>query len=104
MANRKITRKYYFTVEGETELWYFDWLEQQINGDSAAICRVSFDCRKKDPLKHARGISILQPTVITHVFDYESDEPVHTTKFATTLERMKEAGKQGKRSSPSALR
>jgi len=31
MGNRKITRKYYFTVDGETEQWYFEWLAKQIN-------------------------------------------------------------------------
>ena len=27
MASRKITLKYYFSVDGETEQWYFEWLE-----------------------------------------------------------------------------
>ena len=97
MANRKITRKYYFTVEGETELWYLEWLEKEINSDPYAVCRVSFVCKKKDPLKNAKDLPITQPTVVYHIFDYESSEPAHATKFATTLERMNKAGKQGKK-------
>lgn len=30
-TDRKENRRYVFTVEGETEQWYFDWLEDQIN-------------------------------------------------------------------------
>ena len=28
---RKETKKYFFTVEGETEEWYFEWLQMAIN-------------------------------------------------------------------------
>ena len=96
MANRKITRKYHFSVEGETEQWYIHWLERQINSDPAAIRRVSFDCNKKDPLKNAKELTVTHPTIVTHIFDYESSDPVHTTRFASTLERMKKAGYLGK--------
>ncbi len=44
MPKRKETRKYYFTVEGETEQWYLKWLEALINRTEAAAYRVSFDC------------------------------------------------------------
>ena len=32
MADRKETKKYIFTVEGETEQWYLYWLRDQYNG------------------------------------------------------------------------
>lgn len=28
---KKENRRYVFTVEGETEQWYFQWLQEQIN-------------------------------------------------------------------------
>ena len=28
---RKLTKKYHFSVEGETEKWYLDWLKDNIN-------------------------------------------------------------------------
>ena len=34
---RKETKKYYFTVEGETEKWYFEWLQRTINSTPAAL-------------------------------------------------------------------
>lgn len=27
----KTNKTYYFSVEGETEVWYFEWLEREIN-------------------------------------------------------------------------
>ena len=97
MANRKLTRKYYFSVDGETEQWYFQWLEDQINNAAAATRRVSLDCKKKDPLKNAKSLTVTQPTLVTHVFDYESHDTVHTTHFTDTLNRMKQAVNLGKR-------
>ena len=31
MTNRKLTKTYYFIVEGETEQWYLYWLKDRIN-------------------------------------------------------------------------
>ena len=41
---RKETRKYYFSVEGETEHWYLNWLQNTINAESDAI----FDRESED--------------------------------------------------------
>ena len=40
---RKETRKYYFSVEGETEHWYLNWLQNTINAESDAKFRVKLD-------------------------------------------------------------
>ena len=40
--NRKIRKNYYFSVEGETEKWYFKWLENQINNNDNASFKVNF--------------------------------------------------------------
>ena len=42
MIKRKSTLKYYFSVEGETEQWYLEWLQEQINNAPEAACKVSF--------------------------------------------------------------
>jgi len=39
---------------------------------------------------------VLAKTDIIHIFDRESEEPVHVQQFETTLERMKQAQKIGK--------
>lgn len=94
---RKENRTYYFSVEGETEKWYLDWLQKSINADPSASCTVKLDSKiQKDPLSYSKKIAIIGKTEITHVFDYESSEPIHKQQFQTTLDRMKQSEKLGK--------
>lgn len=54
MAKMKSTKKYYFTVEGETEQWYLKWLQDRINETESSAYKVSFDCPvQKNPLNRA---------------------------------------------------
>ncbi|WP_367568192.1 RloB family protein [Lacrimispora sp.] len=94
---RKENRTYYFSVEGETEKWYLDWLQDLINANPAAKYTVKLDSKiQKDPLARAKGLTILGKTEIIHIFDRESEEDVHVTQFKTTLDRMKMAQSIGK--------
>ena len=43
MAKRKSTKKYYFSVEGETEQWYLKWLQDTINSTEEAAFQEHFD-------------------------------------------------------------
>lgn len=89
---RKETKKYYFSLEDETEQWYLHWLQNTINSDPNTEYTVKLDCPvQKDPLKRAKGLVALGKTEITHVYDYESEEPIHVQQFRTALDRMKEA-------------
>ena len=89
---RKETNKYYFSVEGETEQWYLQWLEKTIQSDPDAKYSVKFDCKiEKNPCKYVKNLSIVNKTKIVHVFDYESQEPAHRQQFKTTLDNMKKA-------------
>ena len=92
---KKQANKYFFTVEGETEQWYFEWLQKAINSSDAPYF-AKFDCRKKDPLKRAVGFSPIEKTEIFHVVDRESEDDVHVQKFKKTLDRMYEAEHLGK--------
>ncbi|MEE0966103.1 MAG: RloB family protein [Bacilli bacterium] len=88
--SRKETNKYYFSVEGETEQWYLQWLQKQINNHPDSKLKVQFDIKvEKNPLKYAKKINTLSKVQAVHVFDYEeaSNEPA----FKTTLDYMKEA-------------
>lgn len=88
----KLSKPFYFSVEGETEDWYLQWLSKSINVSPQAKFKVSFNRKiEKDPLSRAKGISVLGKTEIFHIFDRESEEPVHVRQFETTLRRMKEA-------------
>lgn len=100
MAEMKLNKKYYFTVDGETEQWYLLWLQEQIRNEAAATYTVTLDCPIQNPLKRAKSLIVTgtgkEKTVITHVCDYESDEEVHTTHFQKTLGLMKESQSLGK--------
>jgi hypothetical protein len=94
---RKENRTYYFSVEGETEQWYLEWLQRTINDEPAAKYTVKLDSKiQKDPLARAKRLTILNKTEITHIFDYESEEPIHAQQFKTALDRMKKAQDSGK--------
>ena len=93
----KQSKKFYFSVEGETEEWYLDWLRESINATPQAKFKSSFDHKKeKDPVSRAKGMSVLGKTEISHFFDRESEEQVHVQQFEMTLRRMKEAQGIGK--------
>jgi hypothetical protein len=96
MASMKHRDTYHFTVEGETEQWYFQWLENEINNNPNAKRLVKIECKKRDPLKYVKGLTIMQPIEITHVFDYESNDPDHAKRFQFIHDRMKQANKTGK--------
>ncbi len=73
MSKKKTTKKYYFSVEGETEQWYLKWLQDTINNTEQAVYRVSIDCPvRKDPVKHAKCLNVTQKVEVYHFFDYES--------------------------------
>lgn len=40
---RKLTKKYHFSVEGETEKWYLDWLKDNINQYDRSRYKVVMD-------------------------------------------------------------
>jgi len=95
--DRKYKDTYFFSVEGETEVWYFEWLQRIINSSPTARYTVRFHCKKqKDPLKYAKGFNILRETEVVHVVDVESEDEVHVKQFTTTLGRMEKAEKLGK--------
>ena len=74
---RKENRTYYFSVEGETEQWYLEWLQRIINAEPNAKYTVKLDSKiQKDPLSRVKRMTVVGKTEITHIFDYESDEEI----------------------------
>lgn len=97
MAKRKSTKKYYFSVEGETEQWYLKWLQDRINETEEAAYKVSLDCPvQKNPLKRVKSMVVTMKTEVWHLSDYESDELIHVNQFTKTMDNMKEAKSLGK--------
>ena len=98
---RKENRTYYFSVEGETEQWYLEWLQFAINAETSAKYTVKLDSKvQKDPLARVKRMTMIGKTEITHIFDYESEEEIHVKHFQTTIERMKKAENLGKNIKP----
>lgn len=94
---RKENHTYYFSVEGDTEKWYLDWLQKTINNTPEAKFKVKLDSKiQKDPLARAKGLTVLGKTQIVHVFDRESEDEYHAKQFEDTLKRMKSTKKLGK--------
>lgn len=94
---RKENRVYYFSVEGETEKWYLEWLQRTINSEPAALYRARLDVKiEKDPRSRVKSLNILGKTEIIHVFDRESEDQAHVEQFQTTLDQMKSAQGMGK--------
>lgn len=94
---RKQTLTYYFSVEGETEQWYLEWLEAQINANENANCIVKFIAQvQKDPVSFIKKLVVQKKTTIWHLSDIEgsSDEQIQTVH--NTLGRLKEAKGLGK--------
>ena len=94
---RKENLTYYFSVEGQTEKMYLDWLQSCINKSPEAKYTVKLDTKvEKDPVSRVKRMYVLGKTEITHVFDRESEDPIHIRQFEKTLCSMKEAQRLGK--------
>ena len=90
MIKRKSTLKYYFSVEGETEQWYLEWLQKQINDNPTADNKVSFNHQiQKNPLKRAKSLAITDKVEIWHLSDYESSDEAHVKQFIENMDEFK---------------
>lgn len=90
--NRKECLKYYFSVEGETEKWYLEWLQEQINASKKAEYHVSFVIKiEKNPKKMVKKTTVCGDIKMIHVFDFE--EIQNENAFKRTLVVMNEASK-----------
>lgn len=91
-SERKETRKYVFTVEGETEQWYFEWLKDIINECPESKYNVSIVAKvQQSPQKYAKTVNPIATPSVTHICDYESNEAVHVAKFKRVLDELKAA-------------
>ena len=91
---RKLTKKYHFSVEGETEKWYLDWLKDNINQCDRSRYKVVMDCKvEKDPYKRAKKMVVTSKTEIWHLSDYESNDRFHVQQFHHTIDHLKKASR-----------
>ncbi len=98
MGSRKTAFSYYFSVEGETEKWYLEHLQNLINSAEKAAYAVKFIIKvQKDPREMVKAYAPIDKITINHLCDTESNDPQHTQLFRKTLENMKAACTMGKK-------
>lgn len=86
------TRKFSFSVEGETEQWYLLWLRDQINSCETRKYNVAIASKvQQSPKKYAKSVNSKATPQVTHICDVESNEKDHVEKFQNILSEMKEA-------------
>lgn len=94
---RKESNKYYLSVEGETEKWYFEHLQDLINSDEKIPYKVKFDIKINKSIKsRAKSITAIYKTKVYHICDYESNEDVHVEQFNKVLDELKNVKKINK--------
>lgn len=94
---RKQTLTYYFSVEGETEQWYLEWLEAQINANENANYMVKLVAKvQKDPVSFIKKLVVQKKTTIWHLSDIEGSSDEQIQSVHNTLGRLKEAKDLGK--------
>ena len=94
---RKQILTYYFSVEGETEKWYLDWLEAQINLQEGTKFKVKLKAEvQKDPVSYAKKLTVQRRTTVWHLSDIEGSTPSHIQSIENTLGRLKDAKNLGK--------
>ena len=91
------TKKFVFTVEGETEKWYLEWLRDQINTCKSRNYNVALDVKvQQSPKKVYKSANAKAAPEVFHICDVESSDPVHIEKLQNILSEMKEAKTQKK--------
>lgn len=92
MSVRKPIRKYNFTVEGKTEQWYLQRLQDLINRSEESTLRVSISCPvNRNPEKYAKGLTVTSKIEIYHLFDYEGADEDRKGNFTNSMDYMKRA-------------
>jgi hypothetical protein len=92
--SRKITKKYLFYVEGETEKMYLLHLQNLINQCKESEYKVKFKSEnKKFTTQIAKSTNILANTIVYNIFDYESAADNHIKQFKDRLDEFQKISK-----------
>lgn len=95
---KKTCNQYYLSVEGETEKWYFEYLQELINSTDEIPFKVNFDIKiNKSIISRAKSISAIYSIKAFHICDYESNERIHKVQFERVLRELIEVKKINKK-------
>lgn len=91
------TRKYTFTVEGETEKWYLLWLKKLLNECPERKNNVAIEVKvQKSPMRFVKSVNPKSTPKIVHICDIESNDDEHIKNFKEILSELKNAKTQKK--------
>ena len=90
----KLTKKYYFSVEGWTEKWYLDWLKNKINADDGVQYKLATKSEVMKPVSFVkRFVTAAARTEIWHLADYEGHD--RRMQFRGIIDDIRKAEKCG---------
>ncbi len=89
---RKENIKYEFSVEGESEKRYLEWLEAIINSTAESEYTVSL-CAKvtRSPRKFIKNINSISTEKLYHLCDVEGSDSTSLNSFNSVLDDLREA-------------
>lgn len=93
MTLRKQNKSFYFSVEGQTEEWYLEWLQKELNNVESNSYKISIVHKVFDPVSFVKWLPIITNQKIYHLSDYESKDKEHKDNFLRTIDKMDEAQK-----------
>lgn len=89
--------KYFISCEGETERWYLEWLQKEINKDDRTKQKVEFVFKNIMPSSFAKSNNntftkgMISGSTFCRIQDIEDYSPCHINKFHALLESNKKA-------------
>jgi hypothetical protein len=90
MPNRKEVVKFYISLEGDTEEWYFKHLQSLVNVNQNSTFNLKLETKlNKSPKKFIKNIPIAEANCF-HIFDHESNSYEHNVLFKKILKEVKE--------------
>ena len=96
MGQRLENNQYFFSVEGETEVLYFQHLQKLIRSVETRRANPVIRVERIRPSSFSKKISILKPCSIVAVYDVEDNDTEHRKRFEGILKEMKETETSGK--------
>jgi hypothetical protein len=98
-AKQMRAKKYFISCEGETEWWYFEWLQQQINARVSPSNKIEFIHKKVSPSSFAKSNSgtftkdMIKGSSFCRIEDIEDYSDIHINKLHQLFKSCKEAMK-----------
>ena len=96
MGQRLENNQYFFSVEGETEVLYFQHLQKLIRSVETRKANPVIRVERIRPSSFSKKISILKPCSIVAVYDVEDNDTEHRKRFEGILKEMKDTENSGK--------